>query len=150
MPLATTDAWEVPMQDGESELLRGKVVAVLRGSIGTCEALSKLIAKHGASVVVHGLPGDPVAEVVRDIEAAGGAAVGCVADLGTTEGAECLVRTAVSTYGKLDVLIVRGGLLPGTALDERSRDRTPLPARDRPSGFRIGREMFYAARGPLR
>jgi NAD(P)-dependent dehydrogenase (short-subunit alcohol dehydrogenase family) len=86
------------MREVGANMLRGKVVAVTGGSGGIGEAIAKLMAEHGACVVVNDLPGEDVTEVVKEIEAAGGEAVGCTADVATTEGTDALVRITVSTF----------------------------------------------------
>jgi NAD(P)-dependent dehydrogenase (short-subunit alcohol dehydrogenase family) len=96
-------------------LLPGKSVVVTGGATGIGEAICKVFARHGASVVVNGLPGDPVDAVAREIADAGGQAVPVVADVGTMAGAERCVRTAVERFGKLDVMIANAGLMPEEA-----------------------------------
>jgi glucose 1-dehydrogenase len=88
------------MRDPNTKLLRGRVVAVTGGSTAEGEAICKLMAEHGARVVVHGRPGEPVEDVVHDIEEAGGEAIGCSADMGTREGAEALVRTLIEAHAE--------------------------------------------------
>jgi NAD(P)-dependent dehydrogenase (short-subunit alcohol dehydrogenase family) len=56
--------------------LTEKVAIVTGGGTGIGEAISKKFAKEGASVLVAGLPGDPVDEVVAEITKAGGQAIG--------------------------------------------------------------------------
>lgn len=86
------------MREVGANMLRGKVVAVTGASGAVGEAIAKLMAEHGACVVVNDTPGQAVSEVVKDIEAAGGEAVGCTADVGTVEGADELVRTTVEAF----------------------------------------------------
>jgi len=93
-------------------LLRGKVALVTGGAAGIGEAVSKLFARHGARVVVNGLPGDPVAEVVAEIQQSGGEAFPHVGDVGTEEGAHGSVSAAVAQFGKLDVLVANAALFP--------------------------------------
>jgi NAD(P)-dependent dehydrogenase (short-subunit alcohol dehydrogenase family) len=93
-------------------LLSGKVAVVTGGAAGIGEAVSKLFARHGARVVVNGLPGDPVAEVVAEIQQSGGEAFAHVGDVGTEEGAHACVSAAVAEFGKLDVLVANAGLFP--------------------------------------
>jgi NAD(P)-dependent dehydrogenase (short-subunit alcohol dehydrogenase family) len=93
-------------------LLAGKSAIVTGGAAGIGEAISKVFAMHGASVVVNGLPGDPIEEVITEIRDSGGVAVACTADVGTVEGAEACVRTAVNAFGKLDVLVANAGIFP--------------------------------------
>jgi len=86
------------MRQVEANMLRGKVVAVTCASRGVGEAICKLMAEHGACVVVNDVPGSAVHEVVKDIEAAGGMAVGCSADVATVEGADELARATMEAF----------------------------------------------------
>jgi NAD(P)-dependent dehydrogenase (short-subunit alcohol dehydrogenase family) len=96
-------------------LLEGKVALVTGGGTGIGEAISKLFAQHGARVVVNGLPGDPIDEVAREITDAGGTAIAATGDVGTLEGAQIGVRTAIERFAKLDVVVANAGLLPELA-----------------------------------
>jgi len=94
------------------ELLKDKVALVTGGAAGIGEAICKIFAVHGAQVVVNGLPGDPVDDVVNEIVQMGGMAIGHVGDIGTQAGARSAVRAATSNFGRLDVLVANAGLFP--------------------------------------
>jgi NAD(P)-dependent dehydrogenase (short-subunit alcohol dehydrogenase family) len=94
-----------------SGLLAGKVALVTGGATGIGEAVAKLFAMQGASVVVNGLPGDPVDEVVKEIHEAGGRAIACPADVGVPGGANNCVRAAIETFESLDILVANAGLV---------------------------------------
>jgi NAD(P)-dependent dehydrogenase (short-subunit alcohol dehydrogenase family) len=101
-------------------LLEGKV-AIITGSgggIGRAEAL--LFAREGANVVVNDLGGGRdgsgqssrmADEVVSEIAAMGGKAVGSYDSVVTPAGAEKIVKTAVDHFGRLDVLVNNAGIL---------------------------------------
>ena len=55
--------------------LEGKVAIVTGGGSGIGEAICKRFAKEGASVIVAGLPEDPVVAVAKEIGNEGGEAV---------------------------------------------------------------------------
>lgn len=87
-------------------------VAIVTGagqSLGKSYALA--LAAAGAAVVVNDVNGETAAATVDEITAAGGKAVAVVAPVGPTETAEKLVETAVSEFGRLDVLIANAGVL---------------------------------------
>jgi len=96
----------------KGRLVADKVAIVTGGAAGIGEAISKVFAAQGASVVVNGLPGDPVEDVVGEIAAAGGVAIGHVGDVATPAGAKACVDAAVTTFGRLDVLVANAGVFP--------------------------------------
>src|SRR5690606_37820394 len=69
-------------------------------------------AKEGAIVIVNGYPGDPVKEVVDEINRDGGKAAAFVADISTEENAKECIALAKRTYGQLDILINNAGTFP--------------------------------------
>ena len=90
--------------------LDGKV-AVITGSgrgIGMADAL--LFAKEGAAVVVSDVDEGPVSEAVKEIQAAGGKAAGCVCDVTKPDDCQNLMDTAADKFGALDILVNNAGL----------------------------------------
>lgn len=100
------------METNMSRLLHDKVAIVTGGGTGIGEAVCKLFAKHGARVIVNGLPGDPAEEVAAEIEKEGGLALGVEADCGTEEGARRCVTAALNAFDRVDVLVANAGLYP--------------------------------------
>lgn len=92
--------------------LENKAVIVTGGATGIGEAISKLFALEGASVLVCGFPEDPVNEVVDEIIFDGGKAAPFVGDISVEENAMACVYKAVKDFGKLDVLINNAGVFP--------------------------------------
>lgn len=104
-----------------SELRFDGRVAVITGAghgLGRSHALS--LAERGAKVVVNDLGGaldgtgasaGPAAEVVELIRKDGGEAVASTDDVATPEGAQAIVRTAIDTYGRLDIVVNNAGIL---------------------------------------
>jgi len=110
-------------------------VAIVTGAgagLGRCYALE--LAKRGARVVVNDLGGsrdgvgssDAAANlVVEEIKAAGGEAVPNFDSVATIAGGESIVKTALDTYGKVDILINNAGILRDKSfvkMDEESWD----------------------------
>jgi NAD(P)-dependent dehydrogenase (short-subunit alcohol dehydrogenase family) len=111
-------------------LLDGKVAAITGAGGGIGRAHALLFAKEGAKVVVNDLggardgtgKGSTMAEkVVAEIKAAGGDAAPSYDDVSTREGADNIVKTAVSAFGKLDIMVNNAGIL---------RDKTLLKMED--------------------
>jgi NAD(P)-dependent dehydrogenase (short-subunit alcohol dehydrogenase family) len=96
-------------------------VAIVTGAgrgIGREHALS--LAQHGAKVVVNDLGGavdgsggdiSPAQQVVDEIKGMGGEAVANGDSVGSWEGAQRLVNTAVETFGDLHVVVNNAGIL---------------------------------------
>jgi NAD(P)-dependent dehydrogenase (short-subunit alcohol dehydrogenase family) len=95
--------------------LQDKVTIVTGGATGIGEAISHKFAKEGAKVVVNGLPGDPVNEVVAEMEQHGATVVGFIGDVSDQAYAEGCVRKAVEAFGRLDVLVNNAGVFLATA-----------------------------------
>jgi NAD(P)-dependent dehydrogenase (short-subunit alcohol dehydrogenase family) len=93
--------------------LAGKTAVVTGSSRGVGAATAKLLAAEGANVVINYRPTAPRAtQVVAESAAAGGKAVAVGADLTDAEGVRTLMRTAVDTFGSLDLLVLNasGGM----------------------------------------
>ncbi|UIN30373.1 SDR family NAD(P)-dependent oxidoreductase [Microbacterium binotii] len=96
--------------------LDGKVAIVTGSGRGLGLAYAQELARQGARVVVNDVDAATAAEAVSSIEREGGQAVAVVAPVGSSETAKELVRTAVDTYGRLDILVTNAGVLRDTVL----------------------------------
>ena len=92
---------------GFSVNLEGKVATVLGASAegGTGWAVAEALARNGAKVVVGARSLAPLKELARRI---GGTAVAC--DAGNEAQVEAMAKTALDTYGKLDIAVNSAGL----------------------------------------
>jgi NAD(P)-dependent dehydrogenase (short-subunit alcohol dehydrogenase family) len=88
--------------------LDGKVAIVTGAGAGLGRAEALALAAAGARVVLNDLPGDDIQAVADEI---GPAAVVCAGDIGDWATGEALIRTALDTYGRLDVLVNNAGVL---------------------------------------
>jgi NAD(P)-dependent dehydrogenase (short-subunit alcohol dehydrogenase family) len=95
--------------------LRSKVAIVTGGGSGIGEAICRKFALEGAKVIVNGLPGDAIDDVVASIIKDGGDAIGLAGDVSEEKQARHCVEAAVSKYGKLDVLVNNAGVLLANA-----------------------------------
>jgi multifunctional beta-oxidation protein len=108
-----------PNDQGSKKVsLKGKVVIVTGAGAGLGRAHALLFGKYGAKVVVNDFKDSE--SVVNEIKAAGGEAVGNNSNVVT--GAEEIVKTALDTYGRVDVLVNNAGIL---------RDRSFLKLSDK-------------------
>ncbi|MFD8528571.1 SDR family oxidoreductase [Streptosporangium canum] len=103
-----------------SGICDGRVVIVTGAGRGIGREHALEFAKQGAKVVVNdlgtgpggdGRSGGPALEVVEEIRDLGGRAVANSDDVADWEGAERLVKVALSAYGRLDVLVNNAGFL---------------------------------------
>jgi NAD(P)-dependent dehydrogenase (short-subunit alcohol dehydrogenase family) len=101
-------------------LFDGKVAIVTGAGRGIGRAHALMLASEGAAVVVNDLGGDitgdgaditPAQQVVDEITAGGGRAVVNGASVSSWSGAEQMIRQAIDTYGRLDVLVNNAGIL---------------------------------------
>src|SRR5437764_2375675 len=101
-------------------LLEGKVAIVTGAGGGIGRAHALLFAKEGAKVVVNDLGGARTGEgqstsmadtVVDEIKKAGGQAVANYDSVSTAAGADGLIKSAVSAFGRVDVIVNNAGIL---------------------------------------
>lgn len=104
-----------------------RVAIITGGGRGLGRAYALLLAARGAAIVVNdvgaSLSGDaggedPAAEVVREIEAAGGRAIACTDSVATPEGGQAIVDAAVAAFGRVDILIHSAGNIRRAPLHE--------------------------------
>ena len=95
--------------------LQAKVAVVTGGGAGIGEAICRKFAREGATVVVNGLPGDAIEDVVDAIREEGGQATAFSGDVSDEENARACIASAIEKHGKLDVLVNNAGVLLANA-----------------------------------
>ena len=109
----------------------GQVALVTGAGAGLGRSYALDLAARGAKVVVNDLGGDPhgqgenrsaAQKVVDEIKAAGGEAVPNYDSVATYDGGFNIVKTAIDTWGRLDVVICNAGILRDTAFHNMSED----------------------------
>ncbi len=89
--------------------LQGRVAIVTGGSRGIGLEIAMTLAQEGASVVVAARGAGALDEAVAAIAAAGGTALGIVANMAEPDAAPALVEGAVRRFGKVDILVNNAG-----------------------------------------
>ena len=110
-----------------TRMLENKVALIT----GAGRGIGREMAAHGAKIVVND-PGvslkgedeaeDPAIEVVSEIKAAGGEAVADLGSVSDAEDARAMVRRAVDTFGKIDIVVNNAGILRDVIFHKMSDD----------------------------
>jgi NAD(P)-dependent dehydrogenase (short-subunit alcohol dehydrogenase family) len=112
-------------------LLDGKVAIVTGAGAGVGRAHALSLANEGASIVVNDLGSSvdgtgeaaQVADaVVEEIKGAGGEAVANYGSVTSAEDAQAMVDSAVSSFGKIDILINNAGILRDKSFKKMTED----------------------------
>jgi NAD(P)-dependent dehydrogenase (short-subunit alcohol dehydrogenase family) len=98
-------------------VLDGKAAVVTGAGRGIGKGHALQLAKAGASVVVNDIDSEVAAEVVAEIKALGGKAIGNTGNVGDKAGADSIVAACVDAFGKIDIMMANAGI---------ARDRTFL------------------------
>ena len=103
--------------------LEGKVALITGGARGQGEAEARLFAREGAKVVIGDVLDDEGSKVAADIVDSGGDAVFVHLDVTREEDWRSAIGTAVSRFGKLDVLVNNAAIWrPGTVEETTVED----------------------------
>jgi NADP-dependent 3-hydroxy acid dehydrogenase YdfG len=89
-----------------------KVVVITGASSGIGESTAKLLARHGAKVVLGARRMDRIDAAVKEISAAGGKAIGFAVDVTKRADVEALIQGAVDSFGRVDVIVNNAGIMP--------------------------------------
>ncbi len=124
--------------------LEGKVALVTGASSGIGRATAVRLGREGAAVGVnYRSDEDGAREVVREIEGAGGKAVGIQGDVSREEDARRMVRASVEAFGDLDVLVNNAGVQTESPFLEMSlEDWQKVISVDLTGTFLVSREAI--------
>ena len=102
------------------DLVESRVAIVTGAGRGIGRGVAKLMAAEGARVVVvdpganldgTGSDVSPADQVVKEISEAGGVAVACRESVTSMQGGENIVKAAIDSFGKLDIVVTCAGIL---------------------------------------
>ncbi|MGZ5032662.1 MAG: SDR family oxidoreductase [Usitatibacter sp.] len=107
--------------------LENKVAIVTGAGSGFGEAIAKRYAEEGAKVVVNDIVDLGAQRVARQIRDAGGQSAVTLADVSRDADVERLVQSALSAFGRLDIIVNNAGTThrnrPMLEVDEAEFDR---------------------------
>ena len=104
-----------------------KVVVITGASSGIGESTAKLLARHGARLVLGARRKNRIDAIVKEISVAGGKAIGFAVDVTKRAEVEALIKGAVDSFGRVDVMVNDAGIMPiapVAALKVEEWDRT--------------------------
>lgn len=102
--------------------IKGKVVVITGASSGLGETTARHLASKGASVVLGARRIENLEKIAKEIRENGGKAEVLKMDVTKAEDVKALVDKAVSSFGKIDVLINNAGLMAIAPLSETKVD----------------------------
>lgn len=91
--------------------LKNKVAIITGATAGIGKSIAYLFAKEGASLVLLARRKERLNQVVEEIKKDGGNATACVGDVTKQEDIDNVIKTAIKTYGKIDILINNAGIM---------------------------------------
>src|SRR5450432_1478048 len=94
-----------------------KVVVITGASSGIGESTAKLLARHGAKVVLGARRKDRLDTAVKEISTAGGKAISVAVDVTKRAEVEALIKAAVDGFGRVDVIVNNAGIMPIAPID---------------------------------
>jgi len=133
--------------------LEGKVAMVTGAAQGIGQAIALLYAEKGANLVLVDLQ-EAVSETEKSVIGLGRKAVSAVGDLTTGAGIESAVKTAIDTFGRIDILVNSAGVVfldDAENLSERDWDKTMAVNLKAPFMLSqaVGRHMISAGGGNI-
>ena len=103
--------------------VQDRVIIVTGAGGGFGRRICMIAASRGALVVGADIDQEALAETVALITAGGGTAVGQVTDVRSASEMDALVAFAVSTHGRVDVLVNNAGTMPLAFFADHARAR---------------------------
>lgn len=103
-------------------MIKDKVIIITGASSGIGEATARRLARQGAKVVLGARRAEQLKKIAADIEQAGGHAVYQELDVTQQAQNEAIVKLALDTFGRLDVIFLNAGIMPNAPLSALKTD----------------------------
>lgn len=92
--------------------IEGKVVVITGASSGLGEATARYLAEKGAKVVLGARRVEKLESIAADIKKNGGEVEILKTDVSIANEVKALVKKAIDSFGKIDVLVNNAGIMP--------------------------------------
>ena len=102
-----------------SDNIRDKVVVITGASSGLGEATARMLAQHGAHLVLGARRLERLEALATDLRATGAQVEVKATDVTQAEQVQALVGLALERHGRVDVMLNNAGLMPHSPLDRR-------------------------------
>jgi NADP-dependent 3-hydroxy acid dehydrogenase YdfG len=98
--------------------VQDKVIVITGASSGIGEASARLLAEHGAKVVLGARRTDKLEQIAADIRHQGGQATYMAVDVADLDAVKKLMSFAQQTFGRVDVIFNNAGIMPLSPMSE--------------------------------
>lgn len=109
-----------------ANLLKGQVGIITGAARGMGKAIARAFAREGAAVGLLDIQEEELQQVVKEIQAEGGKALGLVADVRNYGQVEKAVQSVVENLGPIDILVNSAGLSGNGLVHEISEENWDL------------------------
>ena len=109
-----------------ANLLKGQVGIITGAARGMGQAIARTFTREGAAVGLLDIQEEELQQVVKDIQAEGGKALGLIADVRNYGQVEKAVQSVVENLGPIDILVNSAGLSGGGLVHEISEENWDL------------------------
>jgi glucose 1-dehydrogenase len=104
--------------------LHGKVAIVTGGNSGIGKAVVMALANEGANIVIDYIANEEAElQVEADVKALGDKVVGVKADVSKVDDLRTLINTAVSTFGRVDIMVNNAGIETRTSVLDTTEEQ---------------------------
>ena len=104
------------------DAIKGKVVVITGASSGIGEATARMLARRGAKVVLAARRVERLEKLCSELGNEGHSAIFRAADVTKLQDMQELVRFALASHGRLDVVVNNAGIMPLSPLESLKLD----------------------------